>query len=408
MGKIFDGLTKAGVTDQGTTTYVNNGPEAGSGLADAMRKYAQPSVASSPGEIPMPAEDGSAPASIAPHTPSFSTPDTGQLPTITRPRFFDPAEENRPLTTKGMVLSTVLHGLTGAAAGLGTPRGGNPFESGMNVELQGEAADQRAKNAKIERDLHQAQIDNLPMVRAKQEAEIGESKARSDYYRAGSKRREFFNTRKGLVSVGPSGAGEIVKGTEVDDKPTLEETAEGRQTVLGNLKTKFGKDYGLTPRQEQEYITTGKLTGGAGGDDVSKMQLPEIAIRSVSDPDPKKRAIYKAALGAYRDNVRPNYTPGNQDHAAETKDDQEGTAGTVASKFLVASGNDPLKASQKIDEFVAGNPNVSKSDRAALKRAKDELLKQHNATKKTGKTNPLDSILGNLDLGPAAAASATQ
>src|SRR5512146_2436852 len=104
MGKLFDNLTKPGVVEGGKTTYAPNDAAAGIDLAGRMRKLAQPATSVVP---TMPTEQGPEAG-----MPSFAQPQTpaAAVPKLVHPDFVNPQDDNRPLTTKGMILATVLRG----------------------------------------------------------------------------------------------------------------------------------------------------------------------------------------------------------------------------------------------------------------------------------------------------------
>lgn len=402
MGHVFDHLTKPGVSVDGKTTYYDNPDEATKAMVSAAAKTAQPSTSTINGTVgetpdvtpPIPPMAPPAPDAGDTLTTGFSSPtiDPASIPKSANQTFLAPTDANRPLTTKGEVLRLVLSGLTGAAAGAGERTASQGFKSGAGAELSADEAGQRTRQATLNNQLTQAQIDNLPMVRASRQAELDKTKAETANYEAQTNRRSYVNTKGGTLQIGPHGENfGILKGTEPEGKPDLLETVDGRKSFLSNLKQQYGSDYSFTPREEQEFQANGKIPVSSKSPD--QMSASELALRAEADPDPSKRDMYGRALTRYGNATRPNNAAVNEETTDNRKKAAAGNATIAQSKFMTKAGGDHMKAIQQIDQFVSQN-KLTPEQAAIIAEARKNIANEYRTTRSKG--SPLDILNGIL------------
>lgn len=403
MGKLFDGITKAGISQDGKTSYYDSPGEAGKAMASKSAPLAQPqnfNIASGPiPMLPTPAVTGEMPGGGTDMAPALAPAPAVNVTQAAAPPI--PASSipqaakttpDTPLTTKGQILKTVLQGLVGASAGAGARTGGEGFARGLAANQSIESEIRKKKDEDLNNQLRQAQIDNLPMVAAQHKAELERTQAQTAADTAKANRGDFMYSKKGIVNIGPHGDFKIIPGTEPDGKPSLEDNAEGRKAIIASLKQ--SKDYALTPREEQLYIATGTKPSGTG----NKLSDMDVALRAagVTDPStmtPEQASSALAKLGA----SRPNYGGANAEAADHRKKGDEGNAQIFASKALAKAGGDHMAALKQIDNFVSSS-KLTPEQAAIVGQARRQIDAEYRASQvgKGGKKDPVADILNTI------------
>lgn len=291
------------------------------------------------------------------------------------------------LTTKGKVLSTILNGMMGFAAGTGARTGGEGFQRGLQTNLGLQDQREEMRDRDINRQYRQAQIDNLPTQRALLESELRLRNAQEKANLALANKREL----------GIDDQIALKKKIALDEglQPN---TPEYNKFVLGIDPTDAGATNAFKVWHEQNPKAPISDWFALQGD--NKPQPYADFVKGYPDT-PQGRA---QAAKDYAKLTRPNYAGQNQKDDDDRDQRRKGTATGLASRAMKKAGNDPLKAIGKLDEFVAGS-DLSEQELADVAEAKRQLQEQHKASKVGAKSgNAMESILqGILQPGSATA-----
>lgn len=176
MGKLFSGLTKTEVQNDGKSSLYNNPASAGMAIADAVRRTAEPATSNVQGELTPPTQGvsmlpGPVNASVPDITPSGdNTSVSMNQPAIAAPPMmkktsFEEAASTSPnkLTTKGTVLRLLLESGLGAAAGAGSRTVGE----GSARALQAQKARSDLVTQGNEQEQQRANLADLPGDKAR-------------------------------------------------------------------------------------------------------------------------------------------------------------------------------------------------------------------------------------------------
>jgi uncharacterized protein YciI len=189
-------------------------------------------------------------------------------------------------------------------------------------------------------------------------------------------------TKNGILNLLPDGSTKIIPGTEPEGKDDqFEQRAKFIQEHPEYFKDEtelsdFAK-YGPHPPKDVNPNPTSLAVAAAKGDPVAQKAL----------------SLYGAA-------TRPNYAASNDEAKHDRGAVDRGNAEIAASKFMNKAGNDPLKALQHIDSFVAAN-QLTPEQAGIIADARKSIQERYKATKpsakKGGGNSPVDilqSILG--------------
>jgi hypothetical protein len=265
-----------------------------------------------------------------------------------------PAAPALPHETKGhKLLQILMGGIAGAAIGAGagadeyarTGRSGG-FGTGLSAGFQGAEQlpfiramrQQQLQRGNLENQRMQAQTAAIPGMN---QARLDELKARTGYYQAGSSRRGYLETKGGTLELDDDGkpAG-IVPGTEPQNKPNLQESTSGRRQIIQEMHDQLGRDYALSPSQEQEYILNGKFNE-------PKSSNPNAYADFSSNYPQTPRGRSKAA----RDWAAMNH-PDRAGQRENTKQKDAADAESIAASIMQHAGGDPDKALTAFDQAL--------------------------------------------------------
>lgn len=176
MGKLFSGLTKTEVQNDGKSVLYNSPASAGMAIADAVRKTAEPATSNVQGELTPPVSGrqilpGPVDASVPDISPSgdntsvsMNQPAIAAPPMMKKTSFGEAASTSpNKLTTKGTVLRLLLESGLGAAAGAGSRTVGE----GSARALQAQKARSDLVTQANEQEQQRANLADLPGDKAR-------------------------------------------------------------------------------------------------------------------------------------------------------------------------------------------------------------------------------------------------